>query len=928
MASKPSISATSDGVRFTLDHIDQTLVESYADLIRRTSIHGETYAVYVHRLGDPLPPLSFDYSDDSTVCSSVVLKLDEQNWAFISNAKVGIKNPHINLYCSSKIQFIYPLEDDLKQFLRHFFPTKHTLNIHHSMDSNSLDKNGCLTAMLNLYCSIIADRTLKFNVMLTSNITEQIITAIIRSVKEKTLLRFTDNECFSIFIPTYDISPDHSYSIRFVTWEELEEYRLYKSEQIQPVIKSKRQVSSELLSDDDFEKTPPFRSNEKTKKSESTEDDIPRFVEPSEADRAQSKSRLNGIKRLVQEQSCHNAQNDNSIINEPIHTSSASVESTTAAQRSEDSGADFDRGHPAEPSLAQPLGVDNTAKPSATPSLRTDTAAHSPKSVAVSSDSPSQSTEDPCTVLLRDHPVAPGPFGTISHLENSYKSADNVGLNMYKRQMVCRHSDCIKTKGNVSRKLHYHCLMCKTHMSKEFKRVIAHMLKCPLASKFAEAASTRSTDSRQDSEPGTDAPNESNSSSTVKTAQHNSNTPKDKAAEQKSSSNQSVETAQHSNSSLNVETARTNNSSEETGRNSVSPDDDLTVCWDTGPTCKIIPPRAKTKHLHCKLCDISHTSHKRMIEHIQKCKEKNSTISGNTAVEKTRVAKDSNRTLQAELICPISGTYLVRRGTQGPAAPVHVRVHKKGWECTVTSCKDMYNFHGGSLNPSYLCDHALACLNQNLTTKPDLINDSVNFDGFGEDDKLALLSFCKDAKEFGAPVIKQFHPIMADSLKTSRYIYYGVFAGTGTLKYYSLLRRVLVTYDRNTKTHKCECSVRSCIHKKIAVLVSEINPDIQKERPEDQVDQEEIKTAKMHMQYVLEHKQFPFDVSKYTDTVEVTEFAPHETHCHKCDDVELSVLSVHQHGIIFSIDKKVTGVKVVTKHCPSCKFQLPLLRAY
>ena len=308
-----------------------------------------------------------------------------------------------------------------------------------------------------------------------------------------------------------------------------------------------------------------------------------------------------------------------------------------------------------------------------------------------------------------------------------------------------------------------------------------------------------------------------------------------------------------------------------------------------------------------------------MQEHVVKCKIKLNTTRKFSISRKGD--KDQKTVLQAELICPNSGIFLVRKGTQGPAAPVHVRVNKQGWECTVQSCKDMRNFHGGSLNPAYLCDHALACVNKNLTSKPDLINDSINFESFGESDKLALLAFCKDAKDFGAPVIKQFVPSMVDQSKTSRYLYYSVFAGAGVIKYYSRLRRVLVTYDRSTQTHKCDCNVRSCIHKKIAVLVTQ-NCSIAKEvRPEDSIDAEELAQAKMHIQYVLEHKKIPFDVSSYMHEVDKTEFSPHETKCHKCDNVELVVLSSHNRGNIFTLEKKISGIKVVTKHCPSCKMQ-------
>ena len=69
------------------------LVRSYVDLVRKHThdLHGAEFGVYNHTLGDELPPLSFDYSDSRTVCSSVVLKYDSE-WTFVTNAKSGIKD--------------------------------------------------------------------------------------------------------------------------------------------------------------------------------------------------------------------------------------------------------------------------------------------------------------------------------------------------------------------------------------------------------------------------------------------------------------------------------------------------------------------------------------------------------------------------------------------------------------------------------------------------------------------------------------------------------------------------------------------------------------------------------------------------------------------------------------------------------------------
>jgi hypothetical protein len=80
MASEPFMSATDDGARPTVDRIDQELVESYTDLIRSTSIHGETYAVYFHKLGDPLQPLSYVFRLAGSPSSGQIFYGPAEDW--------------------------------------------------------------------------------------------------------------------------------------------------------------------------------------------------------------------------------------------------------------------------------------------------------------------------------------------------------------------------------------------------------------------------------------------------------------------------------------------------------------------------------------------------------------------------------------------------------------------------------------------------------------------------------------------------------------------------------------------------------------------------------------------------------------------------------------------------------------------------------
>ena len=243
---------------------------------------------------------------------------------------------------------------------------------------------------------------------------------------------------------------------------------------------------------------------------------------------------------------------------------------------------------------------------------------------------------------------------------------------------------------------------------------------------------------------------------------------------------------------------------------------------------------------------------------------------------------------------------------------MHVICCKKGWECSSTVCQDAYNFHAGSLQPSFVCEHVQACISKSCSmsspNSADLFNSQISLSSFSDSDKEAISSFCSDARNLGTPVIKQFLPTLINNNGTSRNLYYSVFAGTGNVKYYSRLGRVIVTYDRRAKTHKCECSTPSCIHKKISVLISQSNPVLKDDRPENSIDEIETNFANEMMDYILEHKIIPFDMSAYYETEPKTEFEPSETRCHKCD-VDLIVSNVNCRGIVFDMFKKTTELK-------------------
>ena len=501
---------------------------------------------------------------------------------------------------------------------------------------------------------------------------------------------------------------------------------------------------------------------------------------------------------------------------------------------------------------------------------------------------------------------ADGPTSTsslskaFSKIQKALQGDANSRLQDLNPKMRCKNKKCIKNTKS-SRTLHFHCLFCKSHTSIDYKRGIAHMLKCPSNGFVPSTNETIAREIDCDS-----------SAQIVKnsTAQHSSK----KTQVNDSNENVAVDAIFTGLPSVDFSPTKTDN-------DRAYEDNDIKTCWDHQPGCTIRTSRKSVKHYHCAFCGISNSNIGRLKIHVFKCKIKKNATNCSMQVTGDKTNNGSPRVLQSELICAESGIYLVRKGTQGPAAPIHVKVSKKGWDCTAPDCKDMYNFHRGSLNPAFMCIHATSCINKNLSPKSDLVNNETSFDSFGDSTKEVLLNYCKTARDFGCPVVKQFLPTMIQQESTSRYIYYSVFAGDTKVKYYSKLGRVVVSYDRHTKVHKCECNIGSCVHKKIATLVSEKNPLVQEQRPEDDTDENEIKSSEAMMEYVLEHKLIPFDVSEYMCAVEKKDFAPMETKCHKCIDVDLVVSNSNPRGCIFTLNEKRTGINITTKSCPQCSIQ-------
>ena len=169
-------------------------------------------------IDDPLPTLSTKYSEDFLVLSSVVLQLDWGSWVFISNARNRSNDPYVNVYCPNLVNFMYPLHESLKSVFKHFFPSKRLLIVYSS--TSGLDMDGSFFSLLKFTVHLysIANRMINSKMLAAENIYRTTINAYVQSVEHQKVLRFTDNEMYTVFI-LLSQWPDISYSIEFFTFK-------------------------------------------------------------------------------------------------------------------------------------------------------------------------------------------------------------------------------------------------------------------------------------------------------------------------------------------------------------------------------------------------------------------------------------------------------------------------------------------------------------------------------------------------------------------------------------------------------------------------------------------------------------------------------------------------------------------------------------
>ena len=439
----------------------------------------------------------------------------------------------------------------------------------------------------------------------------------------------------------------------------------------------------------------------------------------------------------------------------------------------------------------------------------------------------------------------------------------------------CHNLSCLNNLKHQTL-LHYHCPSCSSFKAFHFNRIVQHFRKCDLT---------------------------------------NIQTPETSVSRQAYSHNVDQST---------INVVSTNETTDETRHSVTDHTEKIVACKSSECHIKSNKNRNVRIHYHCSICNKHQHQKSRMEKHYLKCSS-NSIIKHRKPGHSKTGAKSV--LLQSELICPREGIYLVRKSEQGPAAPVHVEGIDGKFQCESNSCKDLFEFQKNSLNPGFVCEHQRSCIEQDHETKCELFTlDMVNTMK-SEDDRANVEKICAYASSRGTPVVKDFVPIMKDPTSSPRFVYFSVFSDVGVRKYYNRFGRVLVTLDRDKMSLRCACTKNNrnkCIHEKICLAVVEKYDKYSEPRPENNLDVSEVEHVNKMMNYILSTKSFriPLDVKAQIESTVDTkrEFVPTETKCSYCD-CDLQVLKINDRGFLFTLRKKVAGIRIITKCCPNseCK---------
>ena len=352
------------------------------------------------------------------------------------------------------------------------------------------------------------------------------------------------------------------------------------------------------------------------------------------------------------------------------------------------------------------------------------------------------------------------------------------------------------------------------------------------------------------------------------------------------------------------------------------------TCYQRGIGCR------ESKHFHCNKCNKYTAFHLSRVEkHFDKCSK---IVSGINSKYNAELIHNSKH-LQNVVVDKGRKIYLVRGAAQGPGKPVTVNLDTMS--CSSSKCNNFVEISKISkLEPEYYCKHIRSCKHhKDKSVAEDMLTPEVlkrHHNDLSDSDESRIRYIMEQSIITQSSVIVDFEPLCLSGKKSDN-VYFSVLYGTAKAGKYINDGRVLVTYNRSTKTHTCDCSNINCIHRLIAMAVTDQPSSVKESQfhenhgqepvlEEDAASQNErIVTDKIlrEVMYIYERKKVPLLLS-FDEKQETTfkgPFIPEETVCAYCPgSIELE-LDPPTKAVLFKVSENIKNVQIHTKTCPNCK---------
>lgn len=277
------------------------------------------------------------------------------------------------------------------------------------------------------------------------------------------------------------------------------------------------------------------------------------------------------------------------------------------------------------------------------------------------------------------------------------------------------------------------------------------------------------------------------------------------------------------------------------------------------------------------------------------------------------------------------GIYVSSKNLRGPFSPVHLKKITTGLDagifCKNLQCIQAQEAAARGKNLSFECSHARSTPYAKVSVHTILtelsLNEMVRAKIITSEKSLAVQQLKEEAESEGSPLVV-FIPLSETS--TSNTIYWSVYSKH--IRYWSRLKRTIVSYSKTDNTIRCSCCrvKRTCLHKIVArwYLFQEM-PELLSSSKDDECDNGEYINLEIEncddllsqvsnddnndktLAYLLQYKKYPavIDMSEILEPAE--KIIPSETNCLSCTSTLSQPNLVTRNGKIVMKNRMIKG---------------------